>query len=149
MKLKLAVLKSKVVKLPAIDPCISRKWGKEKMKHLLEQMDAYRANAEDYQRSLAPRADTDEWWEVVGNKLPLESDKTPAIITIFARMLLADVPHAADPERAFSVMEPAHTQQAGYCALIPAECTTRQRVSILSKSLRTCSNISIARLTCC
>lgn len=131
--MKLDVLKSKVIELPAINPCNSRKWGKEKMKHLLEQMDAYRANTEDYQGSVPLRADTDEWWDVVGKKLPQESDKTPAIISIFARMLLAVVPHAAHPERAFSVMEPSHIQQAGYCALIRADCITRQRVSMLSK----------------
>ncbi|KAL0022347.1 hypothetical protein WJX77_002773 [Trebouxia sp. C0004] len=45
----------------ATDFCVRRQWGEEKIRHLFEQMDAYKANTQDYQRSLAPGADPDEW----------------------------------------------------------------------------------------
>ncbi|DBA90676.1 TPA: hypothetical protein ACH3X1_003893 [Trebouxia sp. C0004] len=100
--------------LQATDFCVRRQWGEEKIRHLFEQMDAYKANTQDYQRSLAPGADPDEWWEVVGRNLPPEADKTPAIISVFARLLLSVnrhnvVPHAADPKRAFSAMGLDHS----------------------------------------
>lgn len=74
------------------------------MSNLFEQMDAYRANAKAYQTSLLLESEPDEWWDVVGKDLPNEADGIPAIISIFSRMLLSAVPHAADPERAFSGM---------------------------------------------
>ena len=89
--------------------CLGRKWGHDKMQNLFEQLEAYKANAQEYQRSLAAGADPDEWWRVVGNGLPQEADKTPAIISVFARLLLSVVPHAADPERAFSAMGLDHS----------------------------------------
>ena len=94
----------------AMDICITRVWGEEKMAHLFEQMTAYRANATAYQRSLPAGAEPDEWWDVVGKGLPKEADGTPAIISIFSRMLLSAVPHAADPERAFSGMGLDHSE---------------------------------------
>lgn len=95
--------------LQSMDLCVRRQWGEEKIRHLFEQMDAYKANTQDYQRSLAPGADPDEWWQVVGRNLPLEADKTPGIISVLARLLLSVVPHAADPERAFSAMGLDHS----------------------------------------
>ena len=95
--------------LQAMDLCVGRQWGEEKMRHLFEQMDAYKANTQDYQRSLTLGADPDEWWQVVGRNLTPEADQTPAIISVFARLLLCVVPHAADPERIFSAMGLDHS----------------------------------------
>jgi len=100
----LAALLTVFLHVQAMDICITRKWGEEKMSNLFEQMDAYRANAKAHQRSLPLGTEPDEWWDVVGKGLPKEADGTPAIISIFSRMLLSAVPHAADPERAFSGM---------------------------------------------
>ena len=101
------------VSLQAMEICVARKWGEANtLTHLFEQLDAYRASTKEYQRSLAPGGDPDEWWEIVGRNLPQEVDgpiKTPAIISTFSRMLLCYVPHAAEPERAFSAMNLDHT----------------------------------------
>ncbi|DBA92417.1 TPA: hypothetical protein ACH3X1_002655 [Trebouxia sp. C0004] len=99
-----------VLKIEAVDICLGRKWGEEKMTHLFEQMEAYRAKTEDYQRSLTPGAEPAEWWEVAGKGLPKEADGTPAIISVFSRMLLDAVAHAADPERAFSAVGLDHSE---------------------------------------
>ena len=45
----------------------------------------------------------------MGENLPPEADKSSCIISVLARLLLFVVPHAADPERAFSAMSLDHS----------------------------------------
>ncbi|KAL0025006.1 hypothetical protein WJX77_010992 [Trebouxia sp. C0004] len=97
------------LKFEAMNICLGRSWGEGVIRNLFGQMDAYNSNTKDYQRPLTAGSDPDEWCDVVGKALPKEADDLPAIISVLARLLLSTVPHAADPERAFSAMGLDHS----------------------------------------
>ena len=86
----------------------ARKYGQTDITLMLTDLKDYKNGTAPFDAPFHEGDTVEVWWKRIAAGQPVGRSRT---IVILARMLACIVPHAADPERAFSFMGNVHTHQ--------------------------------------